>query len=218
MQIHITVLNPMKTLCTTLLSVLLLVAGNTAFAAQPEQPEYQTINPPLATHSGNKIEVMEIFWYGCPHCYAFEPYLEKWLQTKPANVEFRLMPGILNRAWVAHARAFYTAEKLGVLDKIHRQLFDAIHKDRRNIFDEDSIRAFFVEQGVDGGEFSKVYDSKEIDEKLRQAIQAQVDAKVTGVPSLIVGGKYLTSPSMTGSYEALEKVLNNLIKRESEGK
>ena len=203
----------MKTICTTLLSVLLLVSGVTANAAQPDQTEYQTINPPLATHSGNKIEVMEVFWYGCPHCYAFQPYLEKWLKTKPDNVEFRLMPGILNRAWVAHARAYYTAEKLGVLDKIHLQLFDAIHKDRRNIFDEDSIKAFFVQQGVDGNEFSKVYDSKEIDKKLIQAIHVQMNAKVTGVPSLIVDGRYLTSPSMTGSYKSLAHVLNSLIKK-----
>ena len=208
----------MKTICTTLLSVLLLISGYTAYADQPEQTDYETINPPLATHSGNKIEVMEIFWYGCPHCYAFEPYLQKWLKTKPDNVEFRLMPGILNRAWVAHARAFYTAEKLGVLDKIHHQLFDAIHKDRRNIFDEDSIKAFFVEQGVNGDEFSKVYDSKAIDEKLIQAIHVQRDAKVGGVPSLIVDGKYLTSPSMTGSYESLAQVLNSLVKKAAAGK
>jgi thiol:disulfide interchange protein DsbA len=211
------VLNPMKTIYATLFSVILLVAGDTAYAAQPDQAEYVTINPPLATHTGNKVEVLEIFWYGCPHCYAFEPYLQKWLKTKPANVEFRLMPGILNRAWVAHARAYYTAEKLGILDQIHHQLFDAIHKDRRNIFDEDSIKAFFIEQGVDGDEFSKVYDSKEIDEELKQAVRDQISAKVTGVPTLIIDGKYLTSPSMTGSYETLEQVLNSLIKKASQG-
>lgn len=200
----------MKTICTTLFSLLLLVTG---FPVYADQANYATIDPPLPTHSGNKIEVTEVFWYGCPHCYAFEPYLEKWLKTKPANVEFRLMPGILNRGWVAHARAYYTAQKLGVLDKIHRQLFDAIHKDRRNIFDEDSIKAFFVEQGVDGDKFSNIYDSRYVDEKLKQAIRAQIDAKITGVPSLIVDGKYLTSPSMTGSYKSLAQVLNNLIKK-----
>lgn len=207
----------MKTTCAAFLSIILFVLCGMTSAAGADQPEYVVIDPPLATHSGDKIEVMEIFWYGCPHCYAFEPSLEKWLSSKPDNVEFRLMPGILNRGWVPHARAYYTAEKLGILDRIHRQLFDAIHKDRRNIFDEDSIRQFFVEQGVDGDEFSKVYDSKEIDEMLKQAAQDQISARITGVPAIIINGKYLTSPSMTGSYKSLEKVMNTLIERESKG-
>ena len=209
----------MKTICATLLSVVFLVACYTASAAPPPpQNEYTTIDPPLATHTGNKIEVMEIFWYGCPHCYAYQPYLEKWLKSKPANVEFRLMPGLLNSAWVPHARAYYTAVKLGVLDKIHHQLFDAIHKDRKEIFSEDAIKKFFIEQGIDGDTFSKVYDSPEIDEKLRQALRAQIQAKITGVPSIIVGGKYLTSPSMTGSFDSMGPVINSLIKKASEGK
>ena len=210
-------MNPLKTTCTAILSIIFLVSCLTVSADEQDQAEYVTLDPPQATQTGDKIEVLEVFWYGCPHCYAFEPSLQKWLSTKPDNVEFRLMPGILNRAWVPHARAYYTAEKLGVLDKIHHQLFDAIHKDRRYIFDEDAIKRFFVEQGVDGDEFSKVYDSKEIDEKLKQAAQEQISAKITGVPSIIINGKYLTSPSRTGSYEKLEKVMNSLIARESKG-
>lgn len=210
-------MNPMKTTCTAILSIIFLVSGYTVSAADQDQAKYITLDTPQATQTGDKIEVLEVFWYGCPHCYAFEPFLEKWLHNKPDNVEFRLMPGILNGGWVAHARAYYTAEKLGVLDRIHHQLFDAIHKDRRNIFDEDSIKQFFVEQGVNGDEFSKVYDSSEIDEKLKQAAREQISAKITGVPSIIINGKYLTSPSMTGSYESLEKVMNSLIERESGG-
>ena len=213
----------MKTIYVMLLSLVCLTACS-AHSAQSIEGKYVTLNPPLATHTGKKIEVLEIFWYGCPHCYEYEPHLLKWLSTKPKNVEFRLMPGILNPSWVPHARAYYTALQLGVLDRIHEQLFNAIHKDRRNIFDEDSIKAFFVQQGVDGDEFSKVYDSRAIDEKMKQAYDEEVKAKVTGVPSIIINGKYLTSPAMnttdngrTVDYDSLAHVMNTLIARESKG-
>jgi len=208
----------MKTSCMTLLTIVLFASISTAIADETAQPKYITLDTPQSTQTGDKIEVLEVFWYGCPHCYAFEPFLKKWLNSKPDNVEFRLMPGILNRAWVAHARAYYTAEKLGILDKIHHQLFDAIHKDNRYIFDEDSIKAFFIEQGIDADQFSKVYDSQEIDNKLRQAFQEQVNAKIGGVPSIIINGKYLTSPSMADGYENLEQVMNSLIAKESRGR
>ena len=208
----------MKITRMTLVGLILIASISTAVADESAQAKYVTLDTPQATQSGDKVEVMEVFWYGCPHCYAFEPFLQKWLGSKPDNVEFRLMPGILNRAWVAHARAFYTAEKLGILDKIHHQLFDAIHKDNRYIFDENSIKQFFVEQGVDADQFSKVYDSQEIDEKLKQAFQEQVNAKISGVPSILINGKYLTGPSMAGSYESLEQVMNSLIERESRGR
>ena len=118
--------------------------------AQSFDDAYTAITPAQPTQTAGKIEVLEIFWYGCPHCYAFEPYLQQWLSRKPDNVEFRLMPGILNNNWVPHAKAYYVAEKLGILDKIHQQLFDAIHKDKRNIFSDDDVKEFFIEQGVDG--------------------------------------------------------------------
>ena len=211
----------MKTIYVMLLSLVCLTACS-APSAQSIEGKYVTLNPPLATHTGKKIEVLEIFWYGCPHCYEYEPHLLKWLSAKPKNVEFRLMPGILNPAWVPHARAYYTAVQLGVLDKIHEQLFDAIHKYRRNIFDEDSLKAFFVQQGVNGDEFSKVFDSRAIDEKMRQAYEEEVKAKITGVPSIIINGKYVTSPAMnttnngrTVDYDSLAHVMNTLIARES---
>ena len=175
---------------------------------------YAVITPAQPTQSADKIEVLEIFWYGCPHCYAFDPYLQQWLSRKPDNVEFRLMPGILNNSWVPHAKAYYTAVKLGILDKIHHQLFDAIHKDHRNIYSDDDVKKFFIEQGVDGDKFSEVYDSKEVLEQLRHAFELQQKCRITGVPSVIINGKYQTSPSMAHSHDNVLKVLDYLVDKE----
>ena len=185
--------------------------------AQSFDDAYTAITPAQPTQTAGKIEVLEIFWYGCPHCYAFEPYLQQWLSRKPDNVEFRLMPGILNNNWVPHAKAYYVAEKLGILDKIHQQLFDAIHKDKRNIFSDDDVKEFFIKQGVDGNKFSEIYDSKELLEKLRQAFELQRGYQVNGVPAVIINGKYHTSPSMARSYDNLLKVMDYLVDKESEG-
>ena len=103
---------------------------------------YNVISPPQPTHTGKKIEVLEVFWYACPHCYDFEPYVKEWLQNKPDDVEFRRMPGIFRKNWIPHAKAYFTAEKLGVLDTIHTPLFDAIHKQRKKIHDDDAIKKF----------------------------------------------------------------------------
>ena len=155
-----------------------------------------------------------MFWYGCPHCYHFEPYIEKWLKTKPDDVVFRRVPAALNKSWLPHAKAYFTAEKLGILDKIHRPLFDAIHKDRRPIFTEDQLRDFFKEFGVDPDEFTKIYNSDEVETKTKQAFFLARGYRVTGVPSMIINGKYLTSGTLTGSYENMLKVVDNLIKKE----
>jgi len=188
--------------------LLLLFAGTVA--AQ----DHREITPPQPTQTGDRIEVIEVFWYGCPHCYDFEPYLEKWLETRPQDVEFRRMPGIFNKNWIAHAKAFYTAQALNVLDRIHRPLFDAIHQQRRKLDDERALKAFFQEQGVDGGQFTEVYRSEEVDKRVKQAFLLGQRYKIAGVPSVIINGKYLTSGNDAGSLANVVTVMNRLIDRE----
>lgn len=194
------------------LSVLLSFGGivNTATAADG----YNVISPAQLTQTGDKIEVLEVFWYACPHCYDFEPHIKEWLQNKPDGVEFRRMPGIFRKNWIPHAKAFYTAEKLGVLDKIHGPLFDAIHKQRKKIHDDDDIEKFFVQHGVDRDEFVKVYESDEIDTKVKQAFVMGQRYKITGVPAIIVNGKYMVSGSTAGSFENVLKITNTLVDKE----
>ena len=176
--------------------------------------KYTDIRPALPTQTGDKIEVIEVFWYGCPHCYSFEPYLEAWLQDLPADVEFIRIPGVLNQGWIPHAKAYYTAQKLGIVDKTHRPLFDALHKQKQRVFTDDEIMAFFAEHGVSSDEFNQVYNSKEVDTKIRQAYFAARDYKITGVPSMVINGKYSTTGSLTGTFEDMLIVVDELIERE----
>ena len=204
----------MKNRLIIILSAFLLFFITNAFADSVDD-YYQQIRPAQPTQAPEgKIEVAEVFWYGCPHCYAFEPILESWLKTKPDDVVFRRIPGVLNKNWVPHAKAYFTAEKLGILEKIHKPLFDAIHKERRRIFTEDQLRDFFEEQGVDPDEFNKIYHSDEVETKTKQAFFLARGYRLTGVPSVVVNGKYLTSGSLAGSYENLLKVVNYLIEKE----
>ncbi len=191
------------------LSLFLLLASQ-AFA----EDGYTTITPAQPTQTGDKIEVLEIFWYACPHCYDFEPHVKEWIQNKPDDVEFRRMPGIFRKSWIPHAKAFFTAEKLGVLDKIHAPLFDAIHRDKKKIHDDSAIEKFFAKQGVDKDEFRKIYESDEVDTKTKQAFVMGQRYKVTGVPAIVVNGKYLISASSAGSFENMLKITDSLVDKE----
>jgi thiol:disulfide interchange protein DsbA len=195
------------------LSLLLSVGGLVNNLALAEDG-YNIISPAQPTQTGDKIEVLEVFWYACPHCYDFEPYVKEWLTKLPDDVTFRRMPGIFRKNWIPHAKAFYTAEKLNVLDKIHSPLFDAIHKEKKNIHDDAAMKKFFVKHGVDKDEFSKVYDSEEIKTKANQAFIMGQRYKITGVPAIIVNGKYMISGSTAGSFENVLKITNSLVDKE----
>ena len=195
-----------------------LVLGSCIGVAAESNGDYILIRPSQpALDKKDQVEVVEIFYYGCIHCYHYEPHLLKWLQHKPGTAVFHRIPVVFNQAQVPLAKAFYTAQKLGVLDKIHEQLFDAIHKDRRNIFDDDAIRAFFIEQGINGADFDRAYNSMEVNIKVKQAEDMVRKYHISGVPSVVINGKYLTGPSYTGSYDKLETVMNSLIAKESGG-
>jgi len=199
---------------STVLLGLLLILGQAAPAAADQYDKYyRVVEPPQPTQTGNKIEVLEIFWYGCPHCYHFESYIHKWLKTKPDDVAFRRMPAVISRNWLPHAKAFYAAVKLGVLDQIHTPLFNAIHRDRKPIFSKQQLRKFFVSMGINGDKFIKAYDSNEVDTKIKQAFYTQRNYKITGVPTVVVGGKYLTSAMLTGSFDKMIDTINYLIKK-----
>ena len=177
---------------------------------------YKELSSAQPTRTGDKIEVLEIFWYGCPHCYHFEPFIEKWLEEKAGYIEFVRMPGVLGKNWLPHAKAFYAAEKLGILNKIHLPLFEAIHKDRRDILSEKNLKVFFSEHGVSGDAFEQAYNSKEVEENVRKAFTAGKNYQLTGVPTVIINGKYETSASMVGDYYKVIDVVNTLAAKEYE--
>lgn len=161
-----------------------------------------------------KIEVVEIFWYGCPHCYDFEPHLEVWLKNKPEDVEFRRMPGIFRDNWVPHARAYYTAEELGVLDAVHKPIFEAIHKNRKRLDSQSELRKIFSANGVDEDTFDRIYDSDAVTDKVKKSLLMGRRYQIRGVPSIVVNGKYLTGASIAGSFENMLKATDQLVDME----
>jgi protein dithiol oxidoreductase (disulfide-forming) len=177
---------------------------------------YDNIDPPTETNvAAGKIEIVELFWYGCPHCYEFEPLIASWLKTKAPYIEFVRMPAVFAANWEIHARAFYAAEQLGVLDQVHEPLFDALHRERRKVFSEGELAAFYAEHGVRAEDFHKAYNSFDVDKKTRRAAALTRKYGIGGVPAIIINGKYRSSTQQAGSYENLLKVANFLAAKEA---
>jgi len=125
------------------------------------------------------------------------------------------MPAILRQEWSLHARAFYTAETLGILDKIHMPLFDAIHVEKRRLFSEDALMEFFQEYGVSNKQFQDTFHSFTVDSKVRRANQMTRRYRISGTPSVVVNGKYVTGPAEAKGFNNLIKVIDYLVKKES---
>jgi protein dithiol oxidoreductase (disulfide-forming) len=202
-----------KILCSAFL--VLLVVGTSRAEEFVLGQHYQEIKPAVATSTtGDKVEVLELFWYGCSHCYAFEPLLQEWLKKKADYIEFVRVPAVFAQNWEVHARAFYAAQQLGVLDKVNNPLFDAIHKDGRKIGSAEEIGQFFAEKGVSAEEFKKAYSSFDVDTKTRRAITLTREYGINGVPALIVNGKYRSGAGEAGDLTTLLKLVDYLAAKE----
>ena len=160
------------------------------------------------------MEVLELFWYGCPHCYHFEPYLKQWLEHKPDYVEFVRMPAVFRDSWLPGARAYYTAQLLGVLDKMHGAIFDAIHVQHRPMNTKEDFMDLFVSEGVSKEDFNRAWGSFTVQARVRRAVTMTREYGINGVPSVIINGKYRASGSSAGSFENLIKVIEILAERE----
>jgi len=206
--------------------IMLVVLSPGMLSAAPEAGyaegfEYKLITPAQPTTSKGMVEVVEMFWYGCPHCFKFEPMLHEWLKTKPKNVKFIRVPAIFRPQWELHAQLFYTAEALGIVDKLHQQVFDAIHKERTNLSDEKAIKTFFVGHGVKAEDFDRTFRSFSVQARVRRAKMLTGRYGISGVPSMIVNGKYMTDARIASlsdtriTHQNMLKVVNFLIARES---
>jgi protein dithiol oxidoreductase (disulfide-forming) len=180
------------------------------WAEYSEGVEYIEVVPqPVET--GAKVEVREFFWYGCPHCFHLEPVLNGWRKTLSPKAKFVRTPAIFRDNWEQHARAYYAFEALGVADKLGVAMFSAIHEKNRPLDDEKSITAFAVEQGVEEQRFQDAYRSFGMANSLKHGVDLQKRYGITSVPTLVVDGKYITSPALTHGQEELTKVLDFLI-------
>jgi thiol:disulfide interchange protein DsbA len=165
-------------------------------------------------HPTAKKQVLEVFYYGCPHCYKLEPSIHEWLKTKPKDVEFVRMPAVLNNPnWIFMARVFYTAKELGILDKFHEAYFKAIQRDHQRIFDLNALAKFVAPMGVKAEDYKAMFKSFKVDQDVQHARRMTEDFGINGVPSLVVNGQYVTDVPMTGSEDNLWKVVNFLLEK-----
>ena len=176
-----------------------------------EGRQYMQVPFPTPVETGNKIEVREIFWYGCSHCYVLEPGLTRWLKKLPANAQFVRTPATASPRWVIHARAYYTFEALGAMEKLHGAFFKAVQEQPGALKDEKGIADFAARHGIDRKKFTEAFNSFGVRLKLEKAKQVNQDLNINSVPTLVVDGRYLTSAAMAGGEEAMFKLLDQLI-------
>jgi|TARA_R100000322_G_scaffold41170_1_gene25649 thiol:disulfide interchange protein DsbA len=179
-----------------------------------ENTHYRTLDNPVRTASDEGVEVAEVFWYGCPHCYTFKPLVESWADQAPDYVNFVKLPAALGQSWEPHAYAFYALEAMGELDKVHDALFTALAGERRPLNSPEALADFVSGHGVDAEEFLNNYRSFGVRARVQQA-QAKIrGARITGTPTMLVNGKYVVSASMAGGHEAVLSVVDYLVEQE----
>ena len=205
-----------------LIAALLIFCAVGLARAQPTAgTEYRVLSPAQATDVPGKIEVVEFFWYGCPHCYNFEPVLEPWVKKLPKDVHFRRIPAMFDDDYARAARAFYALEAIGEEDRLHKSLFDAVHTGSRlRVGDEAALTAWLGTHGVDTKKFAAAYRSFSVEGKLKRATQLTQAYKIDGVPAMAVNGKYVVNTDNIKSFEQLLSVADYLLEQErkKEGK
>lgn len=199
------------TLAAVLTILCLCLALGAGAVELKEGRDFRRVNPPLAVESG-KIEITEFFWYGCSHCYDFEPLLAAWVKKQPADVSFRRVPAIFpNNKWLPGAGLYYTLEAMNRLEKMHLEVFSAIHVDRQRLEDGKVLVEWAASKGIDAKQFNETWLSFGVRSRVFQAHRLTQAAGLTGVPGVMVQGRYLVPA--TGSHEELLAVVDQLVAR-----
>ena len=183
-----------------------------------EGTNYVRLTQPVPVPSNGKIELIEFFWYGCPHCNAFEPTLDAWQKKLPDDVAFKRVPvAFSEEPFVAHQRIFYALESMGLVDKMHRKVFYAIHNERMRLAKPDEIATFMGKNGVDPAKFLEAYNSFSVQTKAAQARQLSQAYKIDAVPAMGVQGRYYITGTMAGGNEKMPAVVDALVQRIRKG-
>jgi thiol:disulfide interchange protein DsbA len=196
--------------------VMLLTAGTAAAAFTPQQGvNYKLLTPAQPTNvAPGKVEVVEVFWYACGHCYLLEPKLEAWSRSgKPANAELVRLPATWNNSLKTHARLFYTMELLGK-QNLNAEIWREINLKGNRLDTPAAIETFFTSRGVSKADFQKAFASFAVDSKIMKAEDLNRRYKITATPTVIVNGKYVTDVGMAGSEDRLFEVINALVAKE----
>ena len=188
----------------SLAAAALSFAAAGAFAQQP----WQLLNPPQPTEGGGKVEVVEFFWYGCPHCYSLEPAVVAWSKKAPADVTFKRVPAIPSDSWAEHARIFYTLEAMGKLEEYHQKVFDAIHKGNLNMNNKKIRDEWLAKNGIDPAKYAEMEKSFSVATKLNRAKQLTYAYKVDSVPRVVVNGKYVVTMEGAGSIDRVFQIVD----------
>lgn len=194
-----------------------------ALAAQPAAAlesgrDYMVLNPAQMPETKGKVEVVEFFAYTCPHCFELEPDLNAWARKLPKDVVLKRVPAVFSEKWEPMARAYYALEALGLLEKMHGDVFNAIHVDEKDITSAEAFLDWAAKRGVNRARLSDAFNSFGVAAKVARAKQMSKAYRLTGVPALAVGGKYLTSASMTGSHQKALEAVDALIAMERRGR
>lgn len=196
---------------TVLLASVVLALPAMAAETYEEGTHYKRLDNPVPVRQPSKIEVAEVFSYACGHCFNFEPLLQKWKQDMPEDVNFVQLHVKWDRTTENLARALYTAKAMGAMDKVHTPLFRALHVERKRLQTQEQLADLFAAQGVDREAFNKTFNSFGITSQLKQGESKIAGARISGTPSLIVGGRYVIDPSANVDHETMLKVADHLI-------
>jgi len=197
---------------------LLTFIISTATSAQiTAGKDYLVIKSSQPTESGKRVEVIEFFYYGCPHCSALQSPLRVWLKQKPADVDFRRVPAVFDNSWLPLTFAYYTLDAMAAVDKLHYDVFAAIHEQKLRLSDQAVLFDWMAKHGIDRQKFAETYNSFGVKNRGMRSIEMTRNYDISGTPAIAVDGKYLTAPSMvlkpdrTIDYERYFQVLYQVI-------
>jgi thiol:disulfide interchange protein DsbA len=213
----------------TVLTLAFMAAGANAAPNNPQNGvDYRTLDKAQQTDAGKKVEVIEFFWYACPHCSALEHDLVAWVKKQGDNIAFKRVPVAFRDTMIPQQKLFYTLEAMGKFDELHQKVFNAIHVEKRRLDSDAEILDFVVKNGIDKQKFLDVYNSFGVQSKVRRAAQLTQAYQVDGVPLLAVDGRYLTSPSIVSAsvnsraepvlHQATFQVMDWLVNKAKQGK
>ncbi len=207
-------MNPIPLLAAALLLVGISLTGISGASAElVEGRDYTVLPHPQPTESGKNIEVLEFFWYGCPHCYDLHPHIQAWLKKAPKDVSFRYVPAVFRPNWIPGLKTFYALEALGERDRLHDKVYEAIHLDKIDLTKDDVLFDWIAKQGIDRQKFMDAYNSFSVQNQVSRSTHMSKDYNLSGVPTVVVDGRYLTSGRMGGTPQDTIRTLDELIEK-----
>ena len=196
-----------------ILGFVMVACAGLAQAAFQSGVHYTELSKPVQTADPSKIEVVELFWYGCPHCDSLDPALEAWKAQLPEDVQFVRLPVVFGRNWEMHARMFWVAKNLGILDQVHTPLFNALHRENKRLLREDEAVEFLARFGADPAVVRRELKGFATESGMRLADARARAYGISGVPAMVIDGRYVTGVGQAGSQQALFTLINALIEQ-----